>query len=106
MQDSSPFRWLEDRGPACHLIALIDDATGRMWGRFTEYDTTEEDLRTCKDGFGGVDILWPSTPIKTASFKRPALWHFPNNCGGCASRSWLHQPLQRKSGPWHVRGSN
>ena len=27
MQDSSPFRWLEDRGPACQLIALIDDAT-------------------------------------------------------------------------------
>jgi hypothetical protein len=27
MQDSSPFRWLEDRGPACQLIAMIDDAT-------------------------------------------------------------------------------
>jgi hypothetical protein len=23
MQDSPPFRWLEDRGPACQLIALI-----------------------------------------------------------------------------------
>src|SRR6266699_2721117 len=46
MQDSSPFRWLEDRGPACHLIALIDDATSRVWGRFTEHDTTEENLRT------------------------------------------------------------
>src|SRR5713226_4172742 len=39
MQDSSPFRWLEERGPACHLIALIDDATSRIWGRFTEQDT-------------------------------------------------------------------
>jgi transposase len=46
MQDSSPFRWLEDRGPACHLIALIDDATSRIWGRFTEHGTTEENLRT------------------------------------------------------------
>jgi transposase len=46
MQDSSPFRWLEERGPACHLIALIDDATSRMWGRFTEHDSTEENLRT------------------------------------------------------------
>ena len=34
MQDSSPFRWLEDRGPACQLIALIDDATSRIWARF------------------------------------------------------------------------
>src|SRR6202795_3702516 len=46
MEDSSPFRWLEERGPACQLIALIDDATSRIWGRFTEHDTTEENLRT------------------------------------------------------------
>jgi len=46
MQDSSPFRWLEERGPACQLIALIDDATSRIWARFTEHDTTEENLRT------------------------------------------------------------
>src|SRR6266403_1057101 len=46
MQDSSPFRWLEDRGPACQLIAVIDDATSRVWARFTEHDTTEENLRT------------------------------------------------------------
>jgi hypothetical protein len=49
MQDTSPFRWLEERGPACQLIALIDDATSRFWARFTEHDTTEENLRT----FGG-----------------------------------------------------
>jgi len=46
MQDSSPFRWLEDRGPACHLIALIDDATSRVYARFVAHDTTEENLRT------------------------------------------------------------
>jgi len=49
MQDSSPFRWLEERGPACQLIAVIDDATSRLWARFAEHDTTEENLRT----FGG-----------------------------------------------------
>lgn len=46
MMDSSPFRWLEERGPACHLIALIDDATSRVWGRLVEHDSTEENLRT------------------------------------------------------------
>src|SRR5271168_5486513 len=46
MQDSSPFRWFEERGPACQLIALIDDATSRVWARFVEHDTTEENLRT------------------------------------------------------------
>src|ERR1700681_652367 len=46
MQDSSPFRWLEERGPACQLSAVIDDATSRFYARFTEHDTTEENLRT------------------------------------------------------------
>src|ERR1700719_1025641 len=46
MQESSPFRWLEERGPACQLIAVIDDATSRFYARFTEHDTTEENLRT------------------------------------------------------------
>lgn len=46
MMDSSPFRWLEDRGPASHLIAMIDDATSRVWGRLVQHDSTEENLRT------------------------------------------------------------
>jgi hypothetical protein len=46
IQDSSPFCWLEDRGAACQLIALIDDATSRFRTRFTEHATTEENLRT------------------------------------------------------------
>ncbi len=46
MMDSSPFRWLEERGPQLQLIALIDDATSRIWGRFAEHDTTLENLRT------------------------------------------------------------
>lgn len=54
MMDSSPFRWLEERGPACHLIALIDDATSRAWGRFVAHDSTEENLRT----FEGWLLRW------------------------------------------------
>ena len=46
MMDSSPYRWLEERGPELHLIALIDDATSRIWGRFAEHDSTVENLRT------------------------------------------------------------
>jgi transposase len=46
VQDGSPFRWLEERGPACRLIALIDDATGRIWARFAARDTTEGNFRT------------------------------------------------------------
>jgi len=47
MMDSSVHAWLEERGPEkISLIALIDDATGRWWGRFVVRDTTEENLRT------------------------------------------------------------
>ena len=46
MMDSSRFRWLEERGPELYLIAMIDDATSRLWGRFVEHDSTEENLRT------------------------------------------------------------
>jgi hypothetical protein len=28
------------------LIALIDDATSQVWGRFVEHDSSEENLRT------------------------------------------------------------
>ncbi len=46
MMDSSPYAWLEDRGPAGQLIALIDDATSRVWGRLVRHDSSEENLRT------------------------------------------------------------
>jgi len=49
MMDSSEFRWLEERGPTLQLIAMIDDATSRFWGRLVEHDSTEENLRTLQD---------------------------------------------------------
>jgi len=48
MMDSSPYHWLEERGPAAHLIALIDDASSRVWGRLVAHDSTEENLRTLR----------------------------------------------------------
>jgi hypothetical protein len=46
LMDTSEHAWLEDRGPKLCLIAMIDDATSRLWARFVEHDTTEENLRT------------------------------------------------------------
>jgi len=42
--DSSPYAWLEDRAPACHLILMVDDATSRIRGRFAEHDSTAENF--------------------------------------------------------------
>ena len=36
--DGSHHAWLEGRGPKMVMMAMIDDATGRAWGRFYAYE--------------------------------------------------------------------
>ncbi len=48
LMDTSDHDWLEGRGPRLHLVAMIDDATSRLWGRFVESDSTAENLRTLR----------------------------------------------------------
>lgn len=43
--DTSVHDWLEGRGETIHLIAMIDDATSRMFARFVRHDSTEENMR-------------------------------------------------------------
>jgi hypothetical protein len=38
--DGSHHDWLEGRGPECVLMAYIDDATGRAYARFYDYEGT------------------------------------------------------------------
>jgi transposase len=45
--DASIHPWLEDRGPKLALVALIDDATNRVWGTFRDYE----------DAAGYVEVL-------------------------------------------------
>src|SRR5712692_5305910 len=44
--DTSEHAWLEGRGPQLYLIALIDDATSRVYARFALHDSTAENLHT------------------------------------------------------------
>jgi hypothetical protein len=43
--DTSEHDWLEGRGEQLYLIAMIDDATSRLFARFVRHDTTEENMR-------------------------------------------------------------
>ena len=43
--DTSDHDWLEGRGERLYLIAMIDDATSRLWARFVRHDSTEENMR-------------------------------------------------------------
>src|SRR5262250_1531498 len=42
--DTSEHDWLEGRGERLYLIAMIDDATSRLWARFVRHDSTEENM--------------------------------------------------------------
>src|SRR5690349_18281240 len=43
--DTSEHEWLEGRGEKLYLIAMIDDATSRLWARFVRHDSTEENMK-------------------------------------------------------------
>jgi len=43
--DTSEHDWLEGRGEQLYLIAMIDDATSRLFGRFVRHDSTEENMK-------------------------------------------------------------
>lgn len=43
--DTSEHDWLEGRGPKLYLIAMIDDATSELTGRFARSDSTAENMR-------------------------------------------------------------
>ena len=43
--DTSEHDWLEGRGEKLYLIAMIDDATSRLFGRFVRHDSTEENMK-------------------------------------------------------------
>jgi transposase len=46
--DTSEHDWLEGRGEKLYLIAMIDDATSRLYARFVRHDTTEENMKLLK----------------------------------------------------------
>jgi Integrase core domain len=43
--DTSEHAWLEGRGEKLYLIAMIDDATSRLFARFVRHDSTEENMK-------------------------------------------------------------
>lgn len=47
--DTSDHDWLEGRGEKLYLIAMIDDATSRLFARFVRSDSTEENMKLLWD---------------------------------------------------------
>ena len=47
--DTSDHDWLEGRGERLYLIAMIDDATSRLFARFVRIDSTEQNMKLLWD---------------------------------------------------------
>jgi hypothetical protein len=59
--DASEHDWLEGRGPKMTLVGMIDDATGKIFARFYESETSE----------AYMDMLWRYIQ----KFGRPLIWY-------------------------------
>jgi transposase len=59
--DTSEHDWLEGRGEKIYLIAMIDDATSRLFARFVRHNSTEENMR----------VLW----LYLEKFGRPVAFY-------------------------------
>jgi len=100
MQDSSPYRWLEERGPACQLIAVIDDATSKFWGRFTEHDSTEENLRTFGEWLQRYGRPWAHYTDKNSIFRTTRRAEIGEQLQGEGARSQFGRALQELEIEW------
>jgi transposase len=100
MQDSSPFGWLEERGPACQLIAVIDDATSRFYARFTEHDTTEENLRTFGEWLRRYGRPLAHYTDKNSIFRTSAAAPLGEQLRGQKARSHLGRALRELGIEW------
>ena len=100
MMDSSPYRWLERRGPPVQLIALIDDATSRVWGRFAAQDSTEENLRTLAGWlrrWGRPRALYTD---KNSLFRTTRSARLDEQLGGQPARTQIGRALQELGIEW------
>jgi len=88
--DTSEHDWLEGRGEQLYLIAMIDDATSRLFARFVRHDSTEENmklLRSYREKFGRP-VGFYSIRTRRACFKR-------RRSASAMSQGW--KKMRRKS---------
>jgi hypothetical protein len=80
--DGSHHKWLEDRGPECVLMGYIDDATGRCFGLFYEYEglmPAMNSLREYIQRYGIPQSVYLDKHPTYKSTKKPTLEDELNN---------------------------
>jgi transposase len=100
MWDSSPFAWLEERGPQCHLIAMIDDATSRIGGRFAEHDSSEENLRVLEGWLGRYGRPLAFYTDKASLFRINQAPRLPEQLAGRVAETQIRRALRELDIDW------
>lgn len=70
--DGSHHDWFEGRGPKCVFMGYIDDATGRVYGRFYEYEGTIPAMDSFKRYIKKYGIPMSIYLDKHSTYKSPA----------------------------------
>lgn len=70
--DGSNHLWFEDRGPKSVLMAYIDDAIGRVYGRFYEYEGTFPAMESFKQYVFKYGLPMAIYADKHTTYKSPA----------------------------------
>jgi len=70
--DGSHHTWFEDRGPACVLMAYIDDASGRVSARFYAYEGTIPAMDSFKRYIKRYGLPLAVYADKHSTYKSPA----------------------------------
>jgi transposase len=70
--DGSHHDWFEGRGPACVFMGYIDDATGRVYGKFYGYEGTIPAMDSFKKYIGKYGLPMSVYLDKHTTYKSPA----------------------------------
>ena len=67
--DTSEHDWLEGRGPRLYLVAMIDDASSRAYGRFVGTTARRRICGCCEVTWSAGAGRWSFTPIRAACLR-------------------------------------
>ena len=103
--DTSEHDWLEGRGEKLYLIAMIDDATSRLWARFVRHDSTEENMRLLWSYLEKFGRPLAFTRTTRACFRRPKSAVAMSR--ECRKTQWRCRPRRSavRCGNWASTGS-
>jgi hypothetical protein len=92
--DGSHHDWFEGRGPWCVLMGYVDDATGRVFGRFYEYEGTVPAMESFKRYIQTYGLPMSVYLDKHTTYKSPAKASIEDQLKDCPALSEFERVLK------------